>query len=242
MTLTEFLIRSDFSKQKEIRRVLLLAFYYLRQRDTPNFSTSEISEWMTTLGFARPNSARLKANLKKSKLFVTATKGNYRLHPAAVEALDTEFPELATKSEETISFDSIVPEDLLQKERAFLLSLIRQVNSAYENNIFDGCTVLMRRLLEILLILSYEEYGVESLIKDGSGHYKMLNPIIDDAKTNSTLSLSRNTKESLDTFRKLGNFSAHKIYYNAKKKSIDLVALDYRAAIEELLYKAKLRT
>lgn len=242
MTLTQFLTRSEFSKQKEIRRVLLLAFFYLRQRDTGNFSTPEISEWLTSLGFARPNAARLKANLKKSKLFVAAANGNHRLHPTAVEALDTEFPELVTKSEETISFDSIIPEDLLTKERAFLLSLIRQINSSYENNIFDGCAVLMRRLLEILLILSYEECGLGTSIRDAYGHYKMLNPIIDDAKVNSALGLSRNTKDSLDEFRKLGNFSAHKIYYNAKKKSIDLVTLDYRAAIEELLYKSKIRT
>lgn len=242
MTLAEFQNRSDFSKQNEIRRVLLLAFYYYRQRDTPSFSILEISEWMTTLGFARPNTARLRVNLKKSKLFVAAGKEKHRLHPTAIEALDTEFPDFVIKSEETISFDSIVPEDLLQKERGFVLSLIRQVNSAYENNIFDGCAVLMRRLLEILLILSYEEHGIDAAIKDASGNYKMLNPIIDDAKVNSALGLSRNTKESLDEFRKLGNFSAHKIYYNAKKKSIDLVSLDYRATIEELLYKSKLRT
>ncbi len=122
------------------------------------------------------------------------------------------------------------------------MSLIKQINCSYENNIFDGCAVLMRRLLEILLILSYQEFGIDAAIKDASGNYKMLNPIIDNAVNNTSLGLSRNTKEHLDTFRKLGNFSAHKIYYNAKKKSIDQVMLDYRATIEELLYKSKLRT
>lgn len=199
-----------------------------------------MSEWLTTLGYPRPNISRLRTNLKKSALFTTS-KGRYRIHPSAEETLNTEYPALLKISEETISHDTIVQESLVHVERGFVTSLIKQINASYENNIFDGCAVLMRRLIEVLLILSYEEQNIAKCIKDGAGHYKMLNVIIDDALTNSTLSLSRNTKEHLDTFRKLGNFSAHKIYYNAKKRTIDQISLDYRAAIEELLYKCNLR-
>jgi len=242
MTLSEYLNQSSFSAQKEIRRVLLIAFYYHRQRDTKTFTTSQVTEWLTTLGYPKPNQSRLKESLKKSKLFSAAQKDTYRIHPSAVETLDTEYPDLSKISEETISHDSIIPEEMLHRERTFILSLIKQINCSYENNIFDGCAVIMRRLLEILLILSYEELNIEAAIKDASGNYKMLNPIIDDAVTNGTLKLSRNTKEHLDMFRKVGNFSAHKIYYNAKKKTIDQIIIDYRAAIEELLYKSNLRT
>lgn len=164
------------------------------------------------------------------------------MHPASVETLDSEFPSLQKVSEETVSHGSVIEESLLQVERGFINSLIKQINASYENNIFDGCAVLMRRLLEILLILSYEELGIEARIKDALGNYKMLNPIIDDATTNSTLALSRNTKDHLDAYRKVGNFSAHKIYYNAKKKTLDQIILEYRATVEELLYKSKLRT
>lgn len=240
MTLSEYLRRSNFSSQNELRRVLLLAFYYLRQRDTASFRVETVSEWLTALRYPKPNSSRLKEKLKKSKLFTTS-KGEYRIHPSAVEALDTEFPEVLKISEETVSHDTIIQESLLQVKRGFVTSLIKQINASYENNIFDGCAVLMRRLLEILLILSYETLSAEVVIKDSSGNYKMLNLIINDALTNGTLSLSRNTKDNLNVFRKLGNFSAHKIYYNAKKKDIDQVILDYRATIEELMYKSDIR-
>ena len=98
----------------------------------------------------------------------------------------------------------------------------------------------MRRLLEIMLILSYEKLAIASEIKDSDNEYKNLNFIIGNAISNSPLSLSRNTRDCLDQFRKVGNFSAHKIHYNAKKSDIRNIALDYRAAIEELLYKSEL--
>lgn len=99
----------------------------------------------------------------------------------------------------------------------------------------------MRRLLEICLIHSYENLGIDEAIKDLAGNHKLLSDIVADAKTNSRLSLSRNTKLCLDDFRAIGNFSAHKIYYSAKKSDIRKVIIEYRATIEELLYKSGIK-
>lgn len=243
MNLAEYLAKCEFSKQTELRRTVLFAFYQLRNHDEASFTVTGIADSLVKLGYPRPNTSRLAAALKKSRMFVSAgAPQSFKVHPSTVETLDAEFPDIRKKSEEVMSHDSVIPELLLQKERAFIKSLIRQVNASYENNIFDGCAVLMRRLLEILLILSYQELKIESVIQDATGQFKQLNSIIDDAETNKTLALSRNTRESLDTFRKIGNFSAHKIYYNASRKSIEGIILDYRATIEELLYKSNLRT
>lgn len=243
MLLAEFFIKAEFSKQTELRRSLLLAFYNLRVSEISTFTTQQVCDWLEKNGYPRPNAGRLKSNLKKSRMFVSGGKNDYfKIHPSTIEALDTEFPDLATKTEDVISYDSVVPESLLQKDRAFVRSLIKQINSSFENNIFDGCAVLMRRLLEILLILAYQEAKLETEIQDGDGNFRLLNNIIDDAKTNKKLGLSRNTREHLETYRKLGNFSAHKIYYNANRKAIESTILDFKAVIEELLYKSGLRT
>jgi len=58
------------------------------------------------------------------------------------------------------------------------------------------------------------------------------------AKASPKLKLSRNTKASLDDFRLLGNFAAHKIEYTTRRGDIDSLRLEYRGTIEELLYKA----
>lgn len=42
-------------------------------------------------------------------------------------------------------------------------------------------------------------------------------------------------------FKDLGNYSAHKIWYNAAKDDLEPHLLKYRAIIEELIYKAKLK-
>jgi len=99
----------------------------------------------------------------------------------------------------------------------------------------------MRRLVEILLILSYRHLKIESAIQDENGNFEMLEVIINDAKTNSTLGLSRNGKNSLNTFRERGNFSAHKIEYTCRREYIVPHIQDYRALVTELLHNAGIR-
>lgn len=100
----------------------------------------------------------------------------------------------------------------------------------------------MRRLIEILLIHGLEKAAPGESIKDGNGNYISLEQIVVKAKNSSLLSLSRDTKGLLDTFRQLGNFSAHKIHYNCRRADVDKVKMKYRAAIEELMYKSGNRT
>lgn len=94
---------------------------------------------------------------------------------------------------------------------------------------------------EIMLILSYQKLGIDAAIKGPDGSFKMLEGIINDAKTNSTLSLSRNSKDLLDEFRTLGNFSAHKIEYICRRGYIQPHIMSYRGIITELLHKSGIK-
>ena len=98
----------------------------------------------------------------------------------------------------------------------------------------------MRRLFEVLLVLSYQNYGIDDQIKDSTGKgYIMLDGIAKNAKNNQTLKISR-IKNEFDTFRLVGNFSAHNITYTAGKKDIDDIKINYRVMLEELYNKAGL--
>lgn len=97
---------------------------------------------------------------------------------------------------------------------------------------------MMRRLLEGLLVLAYQHHGIESEITENDGCYYTLDKIIKNTITNSTLSLSANTKQDVSLFNDIGNFSAHKIWYNATKQDIEPHILKYRIIIEELMYKS----
>ena len=137
---------------------------------------------------------------------------------------------------------TILPLVLFDNLSPNLKSLCEQVNASYENNLFDCSAVIMRRLLEGLLILSYQNMGIEPEITNkSSNRHVTLDKIIKNAEQNSTLALSGNTRNDLALFKDLGNYSAHKIWYNCTQQDISPHILKYRVIIEELIYKAGLK-
>ncbi len=239
--LSRFIEKTELLAKSEFDKVRLLAFYYQNWQDSFEFTVDSVCNWFEALGLHKPNQSRLKQNLNKSRSFVKGKeKESFRLHANEVQSFKQSFLFMVEKTEEIETADTILPASLYENTRGYIESLSKQINASYENNIFDGCAVLMRRLLEVCLILSYENQGIDAEIKS-QGNYKMLSDIVSNAIGNPKLSLSRDTKSCLEDFRAIGNFSAHKIYYNAKKADIRKVILEYRAAIEELLYKNGIR-
>lgn len=243
MTVERFRDEANFASLNEVRRVCHLAFYFLKKAKAEEFTASDGAKWLTDLRYSRPNVSRLHDNLRSCRDTVRGTKhSTFRLHADFVKTLDARFPQLSEKSQDVLDSGTILPEVDYQKTRGYIEILAKQINASYENNLFDGCAVLMRRVLEVLLILSYRHLKVESTIQDGNGNYLTLDGIIGDAKTNSTLALSRNSKVCLDTFRQLGNFSAHKIEYTCRREYIAPHIQDFRALVAELLHKSGIRT
>jgi hypothetical protein len=242
MNLESFTSDAKLLEKTELEKVRLLAYFFLITGEKAEFSLQDINSWFATLHLAKANSSRLQGNILKSTFFVRgSSKMLFKLHAKEVSKLNELYPQLKT-SEEVVSLNSILPEPLYKVNRGYIEALGKQINSSYEHNIFDGCAVLMRRLLEVLMIHSYEKLGITGSIKNSDGNYELLERIVSDALTNSTLGLSRNSKACLDKFRVLGNFSAHKIQYTCRRQYIEEVIMDYRACIEELLYKSGLKT
>ena len=149
------------------------------------------------------------------------------------------------KDEDTSTIEhagTIIPDDLISGLQINIQMVCKQINAAYEANLYDCTAVMMRRLLEGLLVLSYQNKEIESEIMNNNGRrHFTLDKIIKNAVNNEILCLSGNTREDLDLFKDLGNYSAHKIWYSCTQKDIKPHILKYRAIIEELLHKAGLR-
>jgi hypothetical protein len=206
-----------------------------------DITLSEINEYFIENALPKYNSTYLKNNLRSSKNITKGIRPNsYKPVRKYIDELTDKYAFAVIKSEDIVTDDSILPEILISSTRGYIESLGRQINSSYNNNIFDGCAVLMRRLLEILLIHSYEEIGKISTISENDG-LKNLSYIINYTISNKPFKLSKDSNETLDDFRQLGNFSAHKIQYNAKRKDIDNIKLKYRMTIEELLYASNFK-
>ena len=138
--------------------------------------------------------------------------------------------------------ETILPNALFNGLATNFQSICKQINASYENNLYDCTAILMRRLLESLLVLSYQKAGVESEIMDKNcNHHISLDGMIKNAAQNSRLALSANTKKDMPLFKDLGNYSAHKIWYNCSQQDIKPHLLKYRVVVEELLYKAGMK-
>jgi hypothetical protein len=241
MTFDAFMDLSGFTKKLETERVRLLAFYLAQVKDQKYFTLKEVCDTFYTYGFTKPNTARLKDNMLDSKKFVRGEDtGTFRLRKTEMDALKVEFPLVDSKSEEIVTDDTILPESLYHGTRGYIVKLAQQINGCYNNRFYDGCAMLMRRLLELLLVKTYEHLGRRSEIEEGDG-LKQLSFIINHTLSNKVVLFHKDSIEVLDDFRGLGNLSAHRIEFNAKRTEIRKVQLEYRAIVEKLLYDSGIR-
>lgn len=235
--LTQQLIKEKLSK-KELAITFIWYHYVVNESD---ITLSEINNYFTDNDLPKYNPTYLKQDLRASKNITKGERPNsYKPVRKCIDELNDKYHFVLSRTEEIISDDTILPDILLDSTRGYIQSLGKQINSSYNNNIFDGCAVLMRRLLEILLIHSYEEVGKIASISDGDG-IKNLSYIINYTVSNKPFKLSKDSIDTLDDFRQLGNFSAHRIQYNAKRKDIDNIKLKFRMTIEELLYASNIK-
>jgi hypothetical protein len=237
----QFSNMASLANKNELEKVELLAFYFSENKEQNEFSVADMCSILVGLGFAKPNATRLKGKIQKSSSFVKSGKKDlFRLSVKKVLILRNGFPDLS-ESEEIISDDSLLPEILFKEaKRKYLLKVAQQINATYENNLFDGCALMMRRLLEIILIHCFEAAGIEDQIKDNDGAYQNLKTLINKAKSKPEIKLSSDAKKDIDDFRELGNLSAHRVKYNCRRDDIRPLRLGFRAIVEELLYAAGL--
>lgn len=186
-------------EKTEIEKVKYTLYYYRMVKGENEKDINDIENILKDNGMYISNLSRLKSNMKKSNDFKVGSKlGTYTLSSSCLKKLgevtclkDTDYIETE---------GGLLDENCFIGKRDFLDKLILQANNCYENNCYDACATMLRRILEILLILSYRNLGIEDDIKDSSGNYFMLEKICTNAKGNKILGLSR-IKNDLDVFR-----------------------------------------
>lgn len=241
MDLLSFIESTNLKEKNECKKTELLCYFYYKEAGDKSFSTTIIKELFAQCGYSLPNISRLKKKLTTGKNRKFIAKGD-----------DIEFTAVALQELEkclsgfwedntTITSDSeLIDEKKFCGKRGYLDQLIRQINHTYAANCYDATAVLMRRLFEVILILSYQHVGIDCQIRRQSDDgYITLEGIIKNAKDNQVLKLSR-IKNEFDTFRMIGNFSAHNLTYTAVRKDIDDIKINYRVMLEELYNKAGL--
>ena len=130
---------------------------------------------------------------------------------------------------------------LNQTNRGYLVAVGRQMNGCYASSWYDGCAVMMRRLLESSIIEAFEARKIDTKIKDPkTGDFLQLTGLVNAALAEPSWNLPRNVKKELGNLKDLGHKSAHNRYYLAAKTDIDRHAGVYREAVEAFLHFASL--
>ena len=114
------------------------------------------------------------------------------------------------------------------------------MNDCFSAGWHDGCAVMMRRLLEIVLIEAFENKKIAQKIKDKNGNYLHLTDLIGVTLAEPSLTLSRNAKTALPQLRDIGHASAHGRHFTAQKPDIERVRHGCRIFVEEFLHHAAL--
>jgi hypothetical protein len=139
------------------------------------------------------------------------------------------------------STESVLPMDVVRGTRGYLETIVTQINGCYEHQWYDACSVMVRKLAEILIIAVYEHKGAAEEIKGTDGNFLMLSKLIDNIKTKTAWNLGRETKPCLDKMKELGDRSAHNRHYIAKKADVDGLRSGLRVTVDDLLHQAALK-
>lgn len=136
----------------------------------------------------------------------------------------------------------VLPRSLVASTRGYIERVVDQINGCYEKGWFDGCAVMMRRLLETLIIECFEAHKIAVKIKEPrSGDFYYLSDLVALTIQETSWNLGRNAKRAMPGLKSIGDQSAHSRRFNAHREDIDRVAPDFRTVCQELVYLAGLK-
>jgi hypothetical protein len=135
----------------------------------------------------------------------------------------------------------VLPFSVVRGTRGYIERVVNQINGCYEKGWYDGCAVMIRRLLETLIIESFEKHGIANKVKTARGDFFYLGDLIDSAVAEPSWNLSRNCKQAMPRLKDIGDKSAHSRRYIAHRGDIDPLLSDIRLVVQELIYLADLK-
>ena len=242
MDIYEYKNAVELDSKNQTEKAVLLCYYHLKSTDETLFDMKGICELFSDFGYSAINSSRVKSTLIKNKKMriPKGLKTCLEFVPATIQELDKTYASIWNDTESIKSDSELLEENKFCGKRNYLDKLIKQINFSYGNNCYDACAVLMRRLFEVLLVLTYQHTGNDDAIKKDDGSYLMLEGIVKDAVQNKALAIPSRISKNFNSFREVGNNSAHSITYTAGQKDITDIKRNYRVMMEDLYNRAGL--
>ena len=132
--------------------------------------------------------------------------------------------------------DAFFPLEIVIGTRPYIESVARQACGSFDLGWYDAAAVMSRRLLETLIIETFEAHKIDGKIKNHDGTFFYLNGLITALLNETTFNISRNVRKVMPKLKDLGDQSAHSRRYVAKKPDLEDVKRDLRITIQELVH------
>lgn len=130
----------------------------------------------------------------------------------------------------------------VNKTRGYIEKVVYQINGSYEHGWYDACAVMIRRLVETLIIETFEYHKISDKIKNPStGEFYYLKDLISLTISEKSWNLGRTTKKYLPQMKNIGDQSAHSRRYIAHRSDIDEVIPLLRIIVQELIFLSQLK-
>ncbi len=226
----------EFEKLSSSSQIDYFAYFLLIEQKNDGFVAKDISECFDHLHL--PPYSNIPSYLSskskgKNKKFIKKNTSRFYLERSFKQTLDTQIGNPKMPSNVHSDF---FPIELLDNTRGYLKNIANQALMCYNKGIYDGCSVLTRKLIEILIIECFERHGNDDLIKKSDGAFYFLSDLITEFLKEPAWNIGRNAKRGLPRIKNIGDKSAHNRRYIARKQDLDSTREDVRTVIEELVH------
>lgn len=214
----------------EVERALLVL--HSQVDALQSMTANEIASTLEEHGHARINVSRLRRRLESDPR-CSKHSGGFRIK-ATKRATLTELSEKLLGPRRPQIAEFWLDPELVISAPKYVREIVDQINITYSFECFDACSVMVRRLVETLLIETFEVQRDRSAILDRNGDVVTLKHLIERAKSAGTFALSRQTKNALPMLKDVGDWSAHNRRYLAKKSDLDRIQSQCRLVLADL--------
>lgn len=234
MTLEEFIDRIDgFVDKKASEQIPYLGYFLVTYQGRVSFTAKDIEDCFSQIRLpAYSNISAFLSKEQKAKRLLKAKVG-YILSKKMSDSIANDIGEIRVKAPS----DNLFPIDIFDNTRDYVKKTARQAILCYDYGLYDGCLVMIRRLIETLIIELFEHRELKERILDKNNNYLFCGDLIDNLLNEKKLwTVGRNAAQELPKIKKLGDLSAHNRRFNAKKSDIDSIKTGLRVVLEELVH------
>jgi Domain of unknown function (DUF4145) len=189
-----------------------------------------------------PNQTTLAEGIRKTKL-ANESKSGFSLKSGSRKVIREWLPDLDGIQPTMDQASGYLPSPIWKNTRGYIEEVCRELNGCFRHAYYNAAAVMLRRLLETLIIESYEHLSRENEIKNAGGYYLMLSDLAERASGENGhkgLNLGRDSKSALKDARNVGNWSAHARRFLANAGDLTKFQAGMRLLVQELIQIADL--